>query len=166
MNTPPKPDQIQRLSFGFMASKVLFSAIEFALFTELAKGPLGAEEIQKRCGLHPRGVRDFLDTLVALRMLERRDGVYSNTVETDFYLDCAKPTYIGNYVEISSLREYQVFDRLSKALRTGEPQNEIKTGDEDWVDALYATPDRRRFFLKGMTGHSLPSAIAIADKFP
>jgi hypothetical protein len=45
MNTPPKPDQIQRLSFGFMASKVLFSAIEIGLFTELAKRPVGAEEV-------------------------------------------------------------------------------------------------------------------------
>jgi O-methyltransferase domain/Dimerisation domain len=166
MNTTPRPDQIQRLSFGFMASKVLFSAIEFGLFTELAKEPLGAEEIQKRCGLHPRGVCDFLDTLVALKMLERADEIYSNTPETDFYLDRAKPTYIGNFVELSSLREYQLFGTLSEALRTGEPQNEIKSGDEDWVDAMYRTPERLRFFLRGMTGHSLPSAMAIAEKFP
>jgi O-methyltransferase/methyltransferase family protein len=164
--TTPKADRIQNLSFGFMASKVLFSAIELGLFTELAEGPLEAEEIQKRCGLHSRGVRDFLDTLVALGMLERRGEVYSNTSETDFYLDRAKPTYIGHYVEISSLREYQLFNTLSEALRTGEPQNEIKSGDEDWVDAMYRTPERLRMFLRGMTGHSLPSAMAIAQKFP
>jgi O-methyltransferase/methyltransferase family protein len=166
MTTPPSADRIQYLSFGFMASRVLFSAIEFGLFTELAKGALSAGEIRKRCGLHPRGVRDFLDTLVGLGMLERRDESYSNTRETDFYLDRAKPTYIGNYVEISSLREYQLFGTLSEALRTGEPQNEIKSGDEDWVDAMYETPERLRFFLRGMTGHSLPSAMAIARQFP
>ena len=165
MNTPPKPDRIQRLSFGFMASKVLFSAIEFGLFTELAEGPLNPGEIQKRCGLHSRGVRDFLDTLVALEMLERSGEVYFNTSETDFYLDRSKPTYIGNYVDISRLREYQVFDKLSEALRTGESQNEIKSGDQDWVDAL-ADPGTLRFFLRGMTGHSLPSAMAIAKEFP
>ena len=149
-----------------MASKVLFSAIEFGLFTELAKESMDAAEIQKRCGLHPRGLRDFLDTLVALRMLERRGEIYSNTSETDFYLDRAKPTYIGHYIEIQSLRGYQLFDKVSEALRTGEPQNEIKSGDEDWVDAMYRTPERLRFFLRGMTGHSLPSAMAIARKFP
>ncbi len=149
-----------------MASKVLFSAIEFGLFTELAKGRLEAGEIQKRCGLHPRGVRDFLDTLVTLGVLERRGHVYSNTSETDFYLDRAKATYLGNCVEISSLREYQLFGKLSEALKTGDPQNEIKSGDEDWVDAMYRTPERLRFFLRGMTGHSLPSAMAIAQKFP
>jgi hypothetical protein len=105
MSTPPSADLIEHLSFGFMASKVLFSAIEVGLFTELAKGPLDAGEIQKLCGLHPRGIRDFLDTLVALGMLEHRGEIYSNSLETDFYLDRAKPTYIGNYVEINSLRE-------------------------------------------------------------
>ena len=55
-----------QVSFGFMASKVLFSAIEFGLFTELGKESMDAAEIQKRCGFHPRGVHDFLDTLVAL----------------------------------------------------------------------------------------------------
>jgi hypothetical protein len=149
-----------------MASRVLFSAIEFGLFSELAKGPLNADEIRQRCALHQRGVRDFLDTLVTLGLLDRRDDSYSNTVETDFYLDRAKSTYIGNYVEISNLREYQLFEQLSEALRTGAPQNEIKSNQEDWVDALYATPERRRFFLRGMTGHSLPSAMAIAQKFP
>jgi hypothetical protein len=166
MSTPPSADRIEQVSFGFMASKVLFSAIEFGLFTELAKESMDAAEIQKRCGLHPRGLRDFLDTLVALRMLERRGEIYSNTSETDFYLDRAKPTYIGHYIEIQSLRGYQLFDKVSEALRTGEPQNEIKSGDEDWVDAMYRTPERLRFFLRGMTGHSLPSAMAIARKFP
>jgi hypothetical protein len=166
MKTPPSADRIGQVAFGFMASKVLFSAIEFGLFTELAKGALSTAEIQKRCGLHPRGVRDFLDTLVALGMLRRHGEIYSNADETDFYLDRAKTTYIGNFVEISSLREYQLFDKLSEALRTGDPQNEIKSGNEDWVDALYATPERLRFFLRGMTGHSLPSAMAVAQKFP
>jgi hypothetical protein len=123
-------------------------------------------EIQKCCGLHSRSVRDFLDTLVAVGMLERRGEVYTNTAETDFYLDRAKPTYIGHYIEVQSLREYQLFATLSDALRTGEPQNDLKSGDEDWFDAMYRTPERLRFFLKGMTRHSLPSAMAIAQKFP
>ena len=31
---------------------------------------------------------------------------------------------------------------------------------------MYATPERLRVFLRGMTGHSLPSAMAISRKFP
>jgi hypothetical protein len=149
-----------------MASKVLFSAIELGLFTELAKGPLDADAVQARLKLHPRAIRDFLDMLVAAGMLDRNGGSYSNTVETDFYLDRAKSTYIGTFFELWSGRIYPMFGSLSEGLATGKPQNEIKRGEDDWVEAMYATPERLRVFLRGMTGHSLPSAMAIARKFP
>ena len=149
-----------------MASKVLFSAIELGLFTELAKGPLDADAVQVRLKLHPRAIRDFLDMLVAAGRLERNRGSYPNTAETDFYLDRAKSTYIGTFFELWSVRTYPMFGSLSEGLATGKPQNEIKRGEDDWVEAMYATPERLRVFLRGMTGHSLPSAIAISRKFP
>jgi hypothetical protein len=165
MDIPPGADRIEQVAFGFMASKVLFSAIDLGLFTQLAKGPLDAEELRNRLGLHPRSIRDFLDALVALGMLERRGKVYSNTEETDFYLDRAKPTYIGNFFEMFNVRDYPFWGSLSDGLRTGDPQNEIK-GGKDLFAAIYANPDRLRLFLRSMTGHSLPSAMAIAQRFP
>ena len=167
MDIPPKADRIEQVAFGFMASKVLFCAIEFGVFTELAKGPLRAEEIQARLTLHQRSAHDFLNALVALGMLERNGEWYSNSGETDFYLDRNKPTYIGGFFEFWNVREYPLFGSLSEGLATGKPQNEIKTGTERLeFEALYATPERLLVFLRGMTGHSLPSAMAIARKFP
>lgn len=165
MSTPPSADRIEQVALGFMASKVLFSAIEFGLFTELAKGSLDAEPLRERLGIHPRSVKDFFDALVALGLIERRDGRYSNTIESDFYLDRAKPTYIGTFFDLWNVRGYQMFGSLSEGLTSGKPQNEIKRGEDDWVEAMYATPERLRLFLRSMTGHSLPSAMAIAEKF-
>jgi hypothetical protein len=50
-------------------------------------------------------------------------------------------------------------------LRTGQPQNEVKSG-ENFFTALYADPGRLEAFLKAMTGLSMGTAMAIADKFP
>jgi O-methyltransferase domain/Dimerisation domain len=165
MNSQPSADRIEQAAFGFMASKVLFGAIEFGVFTELVKQPLDGQALTERLGLHPRSARDFLDALVALGMLERREELYSNTTETDFYLDRAKPTYIGNFFEMLNVRDYPFWGSLADGLRTGKPQNEIK-GGEDLFSALYLNPERLRLFLRSMTGHSLPSAMAIAQKFP
>jgi SAM-dependent methyltransferase len=165
MNTLPSADRIEQVGFGFMASKVLFSAIEFGLFTELAKGPLELEEILRRLGLHPRSARDFLDALVALGMLERQGKTYCNTRDTDFYLDRAKPSYIGNLFQMWDARVYGFAGSLGEGLKTGKPQNEIKAG-EDLFAAIYENPDTLRNFLSAMTGHSVPSALAIAKKFP
>src|SRR5438309_5449898 len=88
------PENIMHLGLSFWGSKTLLSAIELGLFTELAKKPLEADTVRDRLKLHPRSVRDFLDALVALHMLERdADGKYRNASETNLFLDRAKPSY-------------------------------------------------------------------------
>ena len=85
------PERIMQLGLGFWGSKTLLSAVEIGLFTELAKGSLDFETLAERLMLHSRSARDFLDSLVALGMLERDGDRYSNTPETDLFLDRAKP---------------------------------------------------------------------------
>jgi O-methyltransferase/methyltransferase family protein len=160
-----KPDGIMRLGVGFWGSKTLLSAIELDLFTELAKGSLDLETIQGRLSLHPRAVRDFLDALVALGMLERKGSRYSNTPETNLFLDRNKPSYIGGMLEMCNARLYRFWGSLTEGLRTGMPQNEAKEGG-NFFAALYADPVRLEGFLKAMTGLSRPSALAIAKRFP
>src|SRR5712692_5171972 len=105
MSKEPSPENIMQLGLGFWGSKTLLSAIELGLFTELAKSPLDAKTIGHRLKLHHRSVRDFLDTLVALRMLERdADGKYRNVPETDLFLDRAKPSYAGGILEMANAR--------------------------------------------------------------
>ena len=99
MGDHPVPDGIMDLGFAFFGSKALLSAVELGLFSELAHGPLDAEPLRQRLGLHPRAAHDFFDALVALGMLERADGRYRNTAETDRYLDRAKPSYVGAWLE-------------------------------------------------------------------
>lgn len=155
-----------QLGLGFWGSKTLLSAIELGLFTELAKRPLDAKAIQDRLHLHSRSVRDFLDALVALGMLDRdADGKYSNTPETDLFLDRAKPSYAGGMLEMANARLYPFWGALTEGLRTGQPQNEAKTGGE-FFKAIYADEKGLEGFLSAMTGLSLGSANAIAQKFP
>jgi hypothetical protein len=116
--------------------------------------------------LHPRSSRDFLDGLVALNFLERRDGIYSNTPETDLFLDKRKPTYIGGMLEMANRRLFLYWNDLTTALRTGAPQNEAKHGEMDLFTALYADPARLKSFLRAMTGLSHGANLAIASQFP
>jgi len=160
-----KPDAIMRLGLGFWGSKTLLSAIELGLFTELATGALDADRIQERMALHPRSVRDFLDALVALGMLQRKGSRYANTPETDLFLDRNKPSYAGGMLEMCNARLYKFWGSLTEGLRTGVPQNEVKEGG-NFFAALYADPDRLEGFLKAMTGLSSGAARAIAKRFP
>ncbi|MEA2876163.1 MAG: hypothetical protein QOF14_1359 [Hyphomicrobiales bacterium] len=159
------PDAIMQLGFAFWGSKTLLSAIELGLFTLLADGPLNADAITTRLSLNPRSVRDFLDALVALGQLERKDGLYANTAAGMLFLDRRKATYIGGILEMANARLYPFWGALTEALRTGEPQNEVRQG-RDLFDEIYQNPAILGNFLKAMTGLSLGAGRAIANKFP
>ena len=160
------PANIMQLGLGFMASKTLLSAIELGVFTQLSNRPLSAEELMTSLGLHERSARDFLDALVSLRMLNREDGLYKNTPETGQFLVRGKLSYLGGMLEMANERLYPFWGSLTDGLRTGLPQNEVKTGGAGLFEALYSDPERLRLFLGAMTGLSAGAAKAIAEKFP
>jgi len=166
MAVPVVPDRIMQLGLGFWGSKAFLSAVELGIFTELAKGPQSFDQLSRKFNLHPRGARDFLDFLVAMGMLNRNGGQYSNTPETDLFLDRNKPSYIGGILEMANARLYGFWNNLTEALHTGSQQNESKGGAGSPFDAMYADPNRLRQFLASMTGLSMGSGIAIAGKFP
>src|SRR3954462_3518433 len=160
------PDAILQLGLGFWGSKALLSAVELGVFSELAEsGPTDGAALRERLGLHARSARDFFDALVALGMLERNNGSYSNTPATELFLDRSKPTYVGGLLEMANARLYPFWGALTEGLQTGAPQNEAKTGG-NFFEALYADPDRLGQFARAMSAVSGGAGQAIAAKFP
>jgi hypothetical protein len=160
------PEGILQLGLGFWGSKALLSAVELGLFTKLAdQGPLDGEALREELGLHERSATDFFDALVALGMLDRKDGRYANTPSTDVFLDRSKPSYIGGILEMANARLYQFWGSLTEGLQTGQLQNEAK-GGEDFFEKLYSDPDRLAQFARAMSAISTGAAHAIAAKFP
>jgi DNA-binding IclR family transcriptional regulator len=129
--TSPTPDAILQTAFGFWNSKVLLTAVTFDLFTKLGQGTLTGPELGKELGLHPRGIADFLDALVAMKFLEREgdgpDAKYSNTPATALYLDRNSARYIGGIPEMLNAR-LQVLARLtgSSSHRSATKRNQTR----------------------------------------
>jgi hypothetical protein len=161
------PEHILQVGLGFWASKTLLSAVEMAVFTELAGSAEDLATLQARLGIHPRAGRDFFDALVALGFLRRVDEKYANTPESDLYLDKHKPTYVGGMLEMANQRLYGHWANLTTALRTGKQQNESKDGGSGSpFEKLYADPARLKTFLAAMTGISRGANQVIAKNGP
>jgi 2-polyprenyl-3-methyl-5-hydroxy-6-metoxy-1,4-benzoquinol methylase len=167
--TPPTPDAILQTAFSFWNSKVLLTAVTFDLFTKLGQRRLTGAQIGQELALHPRGIADFLDSLVAMKFLEREgDGAearYFNTPATALYLDRQSPRYIGGILEMLNARLFKYWHELPEALRTGQPQSETKHGEKSIFDELYADTAKLEQFLDGMTGFSRINFEALAAKF-
>lgn len=168
----PTPESIMQIGMGFWASKTLLSAVKFELFTKLAaKAAQSASEIKSALGLKcsDRHLFDFLDTLTTFGFLQRagllETAKYSNSANTDFFLDKGKPTYLGGILEMANSRLYGFWGSLEEALMTGEAQNEIKNGADNPFGELYKSPEKLREFVNAMGGIQLGNFMAFAQKF-
>jgi predicted nicotinamide N-methyase len=169
MERHPDPSAILQTATAFWPSKALLSAVGLGLFTALGKKSMTAEELGKALGLHPRGWYDFFDALVALKFLERDgdgpSGRYRNTLDTGTFLDKASPAYIGGIADMMNTRLYRFWGDLEMALKTGKPQNELKSSGKSMFAELYSDPARLGMFLEAMSGFQGGNFMALAEKF-
>jgi len=169
MNKELDPSSILQIAFGFWHSKVLLTAVEMGLFTRLANHRLTGTELGAALKLHPRGIADFFDALVAMKFLGREgegaQAKYFNTAEGAQFLDESSPRYIGGILVMLNARLFKFWIDLPEALRTGKPQNEIKHGQKGMFEELYSDLPRLEQFMGAMTGLSRINFEAFASKF-
>jgi precorrin-6B methylase 2 len=172
-NSPAhSPEAIMQVGLGFWPSKILLTAVKLDLFTVLAESKRsGAAELKSKLdiGCSDRHWFDFLDTLTALSFLVREGlletAKYSNHSNTDFFLDRNKTTYIGGILIMANNRLYRFWGELETALKTGEPQNEVKFEGVNLFQKLYESPEVLREFVHAMSGIQMGNFMQFAQKF-
>ena len=155
---------------GFWPSKTLLSAVELDLFSRLGGVSMSGKEIGARLALHPRAIYDLLDALVALGFLDRdgqeTGGRYRNSAEAAAFLDKQSPSYVGGFLEMCNARFYRFWGDLTEALKTGQPQNDVKLTGTPIFDELYSDPARLEQFMRALgQGLSLGDFDALTERF-
>jgi len=112
---PSEP--LDKMARGYEISQLLFTAIEYDLFTMLAEEKT-AHEISKEIETDPVMTEKFLNGLTAVGLLAKRDGRYSNTPLADTFLVRGKPFYQGNLIKLVA-RGCQDWLRLGQAVKEG-----------------------------------------------
>jgi len=163
------PGHIMQTASAFWASKVLLTAVELDLFTTLGEQSMTASQLGETLGLHPRGTYDFFDALVALKFLNRDgdgpEGRYRNTSETAAFLNARSPHYIGGMPAMMNARLFGFWNDLGTALKTGEPQSEVKIHGKPVFEELYDSEAQLGPFLEAMTGFQAANFSQLAEKF-
>src|SRR3954468_11173670 len=85
------PDRIFEIAQGFMASKHLFAASALGVFEAIGEGPVDLDGLAARTGLTRRSARISADAMVAIGLLERHDGRYTNSLVATAFLSGATP---------------------------------------------------------------------------
>lgn len=138
------PDRLEKVA-DFMAARLVLEAAALDVFGRLDDGPLTAEEIAAVLGLQPRATLLFLDALAALGLLLKEGPRYENSEAAARYLVPDSPDYLGNQLVVAR-RDWELWNDLFSALRTGEPQREKRLFVDD--------PDTSRRLLLAVHRHA------------
>ncbi|MCW2881631.1 MAG: O-methyltransferase family protein [Sphaerisporangium sp.] len=160
-STAPEIDSahgILRLANAFCDAQALLTAAELDLFTVLHEGPATEEDIRGRLGLHGRGLRDFLQLLVALGLLEERNGRYGNAPGAERHLVGGRPGHLGGFLLGAKANLYPVWDGLAETLRVGLPRSAA-----DGFAAMLEDLGELRRYVRMMEGVLQPLIPRIAE---
>lgn len=123
---------------SFQESRVLLSAVELDIFTAVGQGA-SAAQIASRLGAKPRSTETFLNALVAMRALTKKDGIFHNTPDTARYLVAGSPDYARPAL-MHTVHLWAAWSTLTAAVRAGTsviPPG-VEGQDQAWTEAFIA----------------------------
>ena len=109
---------ISAITYGFMASKALFAALEFDLFTHIAQGADSNGALAAVTGIAENRLASLLATLKSLGLVSEAGGRLINAPATARYLVAGAPGDFRDYVRfVNGEFGYESFRHLGAALR-------------------------------------------------
>lgn len=155
------PGPIMGVVAGYWQARILLTAVESDVFTELSASPATAEELGKRLGLTMPATGDFLVGLVHLGLLEVTDGMFTNTAVSERFLVRGRAEYLGGYLRFCDKELNPAWDGLSTTLRTGRPHNPAAIEGNPY-DTLYRDAEATDAFLDSMDLLNTPVALGMS----
>lgn len=147
--------QIVDLASAFYGSSVLFSAAELGVFKAIedAGGAADAEQVARETGCSIRGMRMLMDSAVAIGLLKKECGSYSNTAAGKASLVPGAPADLSNAL-FYNRDVYPAWGRLSEFVKHGTPV-------EPPTVHLGEDAQRTRRFALSMRGRALAIGRAV-----
>jgi (2Fe-2S) ferredoxin/predicted O-methyltransferase YrrM len=140
------PDDLNQTIRGFQESRAVLTAIELDAFSALGSGA-DAETVAHRLGTDPRATESLLNALVAMELLEKRDGIFTNSpVSARFFVAGARDDSRVALMHTAHL--WSRWSALTECVRQGTSvthQEMTERGDE-WTTAFIAAMHKNAAF--------------------
>jgi 2-hydroxy-4-(methylsulfanyl)butanoate S-methyltransferase len=109
---------ISAITYGFMASKALFAALDFDLFTHIDRGADSVIKLAKASGVSENRLLTLLTALKSLGLLVENEGRFANAPATAKFLVAGASGDFRDYVRlVNGAFGYESFRHLTAALR-------------------------------------------------
>ena len=139
------PDRLDQMIRGYMPSRCILTALELDIFTAIGEGA-NAEQIGTRIQANARAAEMLLNALVALGLVNKSGGIYSNTPESArFFVQESKDNHRNGLLHTANI--WHRWSTLTDAVRHGtcipiDPRNNARDSTPEWTVNFIAGMDR------------------------
>jgi SAM-dependent methyltransferase len=149
-------ERLQAISTGFIKAKVVLAAAELKLFDITAGEGVTAAEVAAKIGGDLHGTEILLDALVAVEMLEKRDGLYRLRSDLVPILREDSPSQFVSMLRHRN-RMFREWSRIEDRVRGRAP---VPASDRE----LLHDADANRNFIRAMVAASGELAPGVVDR--
>lgn len=120
-------EDIQQLARGFFRSRILLTAYELGIFTELGDERKTSAEVASALGTDPRATDRLMNALAVLGLLNKAEGRFANTEAASRFLVAGKAEYMTGLMHTVNL--WDSWSTLTDAVRAGTTAFERPGGE-------------------------------------
>lgn len=135
------PEQFREIVYAFQQSRIILSAYELELFTAMDAGNQASEQIAASAGSNPRATDRLLNALVAIGLVEKKQGLFSNGAFAQKYLNKKSPDYLSGYGH--TLNMWNTWTGLTEAVKTGKCKVRKEKNKVGWTHNFIAAMHER-----------------------
>ena len=128
----------------FKASRCVIAAEKLLVFRKLHGKELTAAAVGKRAGIHSKYCEKFLDLLVSLGLLKKRNNLYRNSALADKHFIRERSIHWTRLWSDECAKDYEAFTAMEKVISSGrnwrkilgkdrQPDYELAKKDPQWA---------------------------------
>lgn len=136
---------IREFASAYQKSRILLSAFELDIFTNIDEPGITGLEIAHKLHLDVHASERLMNALASLGFLEKKNEVFFNTSEGFTFLSKKSPEYLGGLMHSNHL--WKTWSNLTEVVKTGMAahRDEINVRGEEWlVSFITAMHDRAK----------------------
>lgn len=139
------PLDIFEMVFAVQKGRALLTAYELGVFSALGDGEKTSGEVAQAIAADPRSTDRLMNAICAIGLLEKRDGLFSNTPFAANFLVKGKPGYITALQH--SVHLWDTWTTLTAAVREGKTvvAGHIDGRGDEWLTAFIAAMHYRAY---------------------
>jgi len=128
----PTTVRLQKLSWAFTQSAVLFAAIENGLFTSISQHGDSLEAIAKSAGISENNAKRMITALLTLELIEHNGAGFRNAPDVERFLVEGTRSYAGRWITWFH-HQWNAWGELGKRLEETGPEDPLGFYDESFT---------------------------------